>query len=923
MKNLSKALALFVVVAMMLTSVMSVAAFTDVDNGSTYARAINVDTALGLLNGYPDGTFQPEGSITRAEFAAVVVRMLGQEAQAAGSAAVTPYADVAADHWAAGYINIATQLGIINGYGDGNFGPEDPVLYEQAVKMVVIALGYGPVCDPAAYPVSYLTKAGQIGITTGLRGENGANANRGLVAQIVFNALDKPLMKETGFGLLTSYEVCDGSDGDKATVLDEYLDTVKILATVDSSTALTSTTNQTEKVKHTVLNAYKNKYGDEAGEEFTKGTKLSVAVGSTNASEYVGKKAIVYINYIDGYLDDAEIVYIEEDSSATESITSDQYEATSDYNGNYKVEYRENPSDRNTQSFLVSPTAKIYVNGVESNKSLSTELGSFYGKADFSLNDSSISADYDTVFITNYNTIVVDTVNTKTSRITSKNSNTLTYAKSDDTIKATLYDTNGDVMDWADLKEFDVVSYTETDTTTKNIVGYLVDSVVTGMVDGLSDGDYSIGGNEYSLNKKYVEEGDIVLGDEGSFYLDIMGNIVYFEEGDSTSGGRNYAYVKKANVVTDFDDALRLRLFTSDGKLDNYDLYTTVKYNGKSTKAEDMASEDKNANGKNDYVEALEGKLIAYKVNSSGLITSIDLPETWTNSSKRSDFTVYGTKKDESEYTESTGSFTTSKSKVYASDSTVIFIKGNADKEADLEIISLATLDDEATLTNASFYNVDQDLNVGVILAEKYESDSDTTPIAIAVSTGSTQDDDGYTIESIKAFSELVTTTFVTDSDNPVTLPDNGSVFIPKFKSGSTLKSITNLVNVNGSTVALGDVNTTDEYGNSANTIKYYFDDVAKVSTKRVTLDNGNDLVVPATANVYVVDRRIPTLKNRISVEDINYLDYVEEKDNKGNVIDSYFTDGGDDVTSYVMFAREVNGKIVDVVLYINYTIDK
>ena len=52
MKNLSKALALFVVVAMMLTSVMSVAAFTDVDNGSTYARAINVDTALGLRRFY-------------------------------------------------------------------------------------------------------------------------------------------------------------------------------------------------------------------------------------------------------------------------------------------------------------------------------------------------------------------------------------------------------------------------------------------------------------------------------------------------------------------------------------------------------------------------------------------------------------------------------------------------------------------------------------------------------------------------------------------------------------------------------------------------------------------------------------------------------------------------------------------------------
>jgi len=903
MKNLSKALALFVVVAMMLTSVMSVAAFTDVDNGAAYARAINVDTALGLLQGYPDGSFQPEGSITRAEFAAVVVRMLGQESQAAGSAGVTPYTDVPADYWASGYINIATQLGIINGYGDGNFGPEDPVLYEQAVKMVVIALGYGPVCDPASYPVSYLTKAGQIGITTGLNGQNGVNANRGLVAQIVFNALDKPLMKETGYGLLTSYEVCDGTDRAKATVLDEYLDTVKISATVDSSTALTSTTNKAEKVKLTVLNNYKSKYGDDDAEDFVKGTKVNVKVGNTNASEYVGKKAIVYINYYDGYIDDAVITYIEEDSSASESITSDQYETTSTYNGNLKVEYRENPSDRNTQSFLVTPDASIFVNGVETDKTLSSVLGSFYGVAEFSANATDISADYDTVFVTDYKTIVVDTVNTKTSRITSKNASSLTYANADNTVKATLYDTNGNVMDWADLKEWDVVSYTTTNTATRNIVGYLIDSSVTGVVDGVADdNEFSISGTDYTAVDDIA--GEIALGDEGTYYLDIMGNIVYYNT-DSVTTPKNYAYVKKAQVVNDFDDALQLKMFTSDGKIDTYSLNTTVRYNGTSTKADDMATDA--------IADALTGKVIAYKLNGTK-ISSIDTAKAWTVDAKKSDFTQYYGVKDSSEYTASTNGFTTAQSRVYGTDSTIIFNVGDSNKESDFEILTLASLADEDTLTNATFYNVDkEDLTVGVILAKGYVSDDDTAPIAVAISNGTTQDEDGYSIDSIKAFSDAAEVSYVSDADNTITVPKNGSVFIPKMLSGNVVKSVNELVSVDGTKVSTSlDLNKT--YGNKTTTIKYYLDDVNAISGKRVTLDDGTDLSVSSSATVYVVDGRIATAKNRISVEDINYLDW----DDDANV----WTDGtSNKVTSYVMFAREVNGRVADVVLYINYTI--
>ena len=198
MKNLKKAFAVVVALAMVMSTVAFAAVFSDVDDSAAYAEAIEAGVALKMFTGYEDGTFKPEGDITRAEFAAIVVRMLGQEAQADGAKGVTLFDDVPSTHWAAGYINIVSNLGIVNGYGDGNFGPEDNVTYEQAVKMCVVALGYEPAAG-GNYPVGYLTIAQQRGITTGVRGTSGAPINRGQVAQMAFNALDVPLMTQTGF----------------------------------------------------------------------------------------------------------------------------------------------------------------------------------------------------------------------------------------------------------------------------------------------------------------------------------------------------------------------------------------------------------------------------------------------------------------------------------------------------------------------------------------------------------------------------------------------------------------------------------------------------------------------------------------------------------------------------------------------------
>ena len=165
--------------------------FSDMNESDYYAEAATTLAQLGILAGYPDGTFGAGKSITRAEMAAVVCRMINMEADAANAKGETAFDDVAGAHWASGYINIASQNSIINGDGNGKFRPEDNVLYEEAIKMVVCALGYGNdvVVEPDDWSKGYLKVAADNNISDNLKGTKGSASTRGDVAVMSYNGL--------------------------------------------------------------------------------------------------------------------------------------------------------------------------------------------------------------------------------------------------------------------------------------------------------------------------------------------------------------------------------------------------------------------------------------------------------------------------------------------------------------------------------------------------------------------------------------------------------------------------------------------------------------------------------------------------------------------------------------------------------------
>ncbi len=166
-------------------------AFKDITGSEYYAESAEKLSELGILAGYEDGTYGAEKTITRAEMAAIVCRILGKEADAEKAKGKTEFDDVAAAHWASGYINIATEEGIINGDGDGKFRPEDDVKYEEAIKMIVCTLGYKvePASDAANWSKPYIEIADMNGITKNLKGTKGTPANRGDIAVMSYSGI--------------------------------------------------------------------------------------------------------------------------------------------------------------------------------------------------------------------------------------------------------------------------------------------------------------------------------------------------------------------------------------------------------------------------------------------------------------------------------------------------------------------------------------------------------------------------------------------------------------------------------------------------------------------------------------------------------------------------------------------------------------
>jgi len=232
---MKKILALVLALTLALGTFSFAAAAPEDVVGTDYEDAVNKLTYLGIIHGFEDGTFRPGEPVTRAQFAKIIVTALGVGEAAQYAAGATKFADVPADHWATGYINVAADLGIIVGYPDGTFAPENQVSYAEAIKMIVAALGYTPKAEQmGGYPGGYLAIAAEKEISDGVTVINNMAANRGDIALMIDNALTVPMMVQKTWGQYPEYEEDEDQTLMKKLGVDEIEGRVIAIPRVDS-----------------------------------------------------------------------------------------------------------------------------------------------------------------------------------------------------------------------------------------------------------------------------------------------------------------------------------------------------------------------------------------------------------------------------------------------------------------------------------------------------------------------------------------------------------------------------------------------------------------------------------------------------------------------------------------------------------------
>ena len=191
MKNLKKVLALVLAFACAFT-MFAGAAFTDQADISQ-TEAVDMLSALGVINGYSDGSFAPDATITRAEAAKMIYTIWnGGSDDASAFEWKSQFTDVYSGHWAEGYINFCYTNGIINGLSATQFGPGDPVTGTQLAKMLLICMGYQ--ADKSGLEgTGYSQRTNALATQNGLYVDVTAPVNsampRQFASQLMYNAL--------------------------------------------------------------------------------------------------------------------------------------------------------------------------------------------------------------------------------------------------------------------------------------------------------------------------------------------------------------------------------------------------------------------------------------------------------------------------------------------------------------------------------------------------------------------------------------------------------------------------------------------------------------------------------------------------------------------------------------------------------------
>ncbi len=519
----------------------SAAAFADTE-GLPCDRAVSVLSALGIVQGKAEGAYEPASTLTRAEMATIILRAQNMEATATGRDIFT---DVPKTHWAYANIAAAYQLGIVNGTSATTFEPDAGVTYEQAVKMMVAALGYSVKAEAqGGYPTGYLSVAAQLDLLKGVGMDK--DMNRGNMAILLYNALEVDLFEKTSYG---DGEVEYGTEN-KNTILSYYLKVGRkngeITATPQGAIVAPESTLKKDEI---VM----------GGEVFKTGT--------TNAAALLGARADLYYK-VDPVTE--EKVLLAAIPAKNTSIVEIPI-ASIDKVDSKEVAYTD--AEGKDQEISISG-ATLLVNGTQ--KSISV-LGTLVNGAARFVTNSGNTANY--IICETYTNYVVEKADNKNNKVYVKKGSPLVLDidLGDESKPISLTDADGKELRLSNLREWDIISVV------KNESGDIFrvirsNKVIDGKVIEEGDDKVKIGENEYTVAPGELAFGTIALGTEATFLFDFVGQIAAVDTSRSRDG--KYAWLVAALPGKGMSGTAQIKAFTEDGEMKVFKAAETVLVNG-------------------------------------------------------------------------------------------------------------------------------------------------------------------------------------------------------------------------------------------------------------------------------------------------------------------------------------------------------
>lgn len=674
---MKKIIGLLLTFAIVFTCLPNVFAYSDTDS-----KAVTLLSDLDILDGFEDGTFKPEQTITRAEMAKIICKVLDLNVS---DATKQIYNDVPLTHWAASYINAISGLNIINGYGDGNYGPEDIVTYEQAIKMVVCALGYEyPATAQGGWANGYLSVANSIGIL-----KNVVSSNRGDIATLIYNVLHTPVMEQTSFGITGEYKPLDGTNGTK-------YKTILTKRNIYIATGVVEDIINNERVNFTITRNSDDK-------EFEKGNIETFYLGDLDITPYIHQSVEAYVEKDRD--DNYHIVAINTTSKADSfTIVSDLIKSIDDENGSLTYYLDENHSKTktiklNTGDNLIREYNKQTISSLEDVLEDSDDI-------EVTFVENSGDDKYDVVTMIEYTSERLTKVDAKRDKITL--SSKVVEFDFDDTSKTYIFvDDNEKELALSDFEKDDVIAWyaDAADVREANYIKIirLTNSVIEGSIASVykDKQKVTIDGIEYPVIDRIWNPDTFAPGTEGIFYIGLTGKIVAYDDAKVKT---SYGYILNAGLYNTYDDTKTVKLLTEDG-IKTY----SVKKN--------VTLADYSTSGVFD-----SERFIKYKVNSSGIISSITHLATtaFEDSMYHMDTEIlYGK---------------------YLDDDTQLFILDSEHYE-DSYVTDMNYLADEGIYTGAMYVNAQDEVKV-VFITDSDTKFNNENGIAIVTDIGTTVKDE-------------------------------------------------------------------------------------------------------------------------------------------------------------------------------------